>query len=117
MESAFALVWIGCSFCVEYAFNTRIAPPNTHWSYANLNSEGLGLVVTHATRTTLAQYEAQTISTHWGGLLLSHPQLGSLSSERSFTSVVGSVTSHGSPCATSDPGAPCCSCNSATILR
>ncbi len=37
-------------------FNTRTAPPDTLWSYANLNTEVLGLVVTQATHMPLAQY-------------------------------------------------------------
>src|SRR5215471_8634992 len=56
-----------------------------------------------------------TSSTHCGGLLLSHPQDGSLSSGRNLTRVVGRVTSHGSPCGFSVPGAPCCSCNSTAM--
>jgi CubicO group peptidase (beta-lactamase class C family) len=37
-------------------FNTRIAAPDTHWSYASLNTEILGLVLARATKTSLTQY-------------------------------------------------------------
>jgi CubicO group peptidase (beta-lactamase class C family) len=38
------------------AFNTRAAPPDTLWNYANIDPETLGLVVTHATGMSLADY-------------------------------------------------------------
>jgi CubicO group peptidase (beta-lactamase class C family) len=37
-------------------FNTRVAPPETVWHYANLNTEVLGLVLSRATHMTLAEY-------------------------------------------------------------
>jgi CubicO group peptidase (beta-lactamase class C family) len=37
-------------------FNTRVAPPDTHWNYSNLDTEVLGLVLIRATRSTLSQY-------------------------------------------------------------
>lgn len=37
-------------------FNRRIAPPDTHWHYSNLDAVVLGLVVTHATHMTMSQY-------------------------------------------------------------
>lgn len=37
-------------------FNIRAAPPGTHWHYANINPEVLGLVLAHATHMTVADY-------------------------------------------------------------
>ncbi|MGZ2379041.1 serine hydrolase domain-containing protein [Rhizobium brockwellii] len=37
-------------------FNVRAAPPGTHWHYANINPEVLGLVLTQATHMTVAEY-------------------------------------------------------------
>jgi CubicO group peptidase (beta-lactamase class C family) len=37
-------------------FNTRVAPPDTLWHYANLNPEVLALVLTRATHMTMAEY-------------------------------------------------------------
>jgi CubicO group peptidase (beta-lactamase class C family) len=37
-------------------FNTRVAAPETLWHYANINPEVLGLILTHATHKTMAQY-------------------------------------------------------------
>lgn len=37
-------------------FNIRAAPPGTHWHYANINPEVLGLVLAYATHMTVAEY-------------------------------------------------------------
>jgi CubicO group peptidase (beta-lactamase class C family) len=37
-------------------FNTRLVPPGTLWHYANVDPEVLGLVLAHATHTTVAEY-------------------------------------------------------------
>jgi CubicO group peptidase (beta-lactamase class C family) len=37
-------------------FNTRIAPPGTRFNYSSADTEVLGLVVSRATRSTLADY-------------------------------------------------------------
>ncbi len=37
-------------------FNTRVAAPEVLWSYANLNTEVLGLILTHATHMPLGEY-------------------------------------------------------------
>ena len=37
-------------------FNKRVAAPNTVWHYSNLDTEGLSLVLTHATHMTMAEY-------------------------------------------------------------
>lgn len=37
-------------------FNVRAAPPGTHWHYANVNPEVLGLVLTQATHMTISEY-------------------------------------------------------------
>jgi CubicO group peptidase (beta-lactamase class C family) len=37
-------------------FNTRVAPPDTLWHYAGINSDLLGLVVARATQKSLADY-------------------------------------------------------------
>jgi CubicO group peptidase (beta-lactamase class C family) len=38
------------------AFNTRAVPPDTHFSYANADTEVLGLVLAHATGLSLSDY-------------------------------------------------------------
>jgi CubicO group peptidase (beta-lactamase class C family) len=38
------------------SFNTRLAPPDTLWHYAGINSDLLGLIVARATKTSLADY-------------------------------------------------------------
>ncbi|ENN87331.1 hypothetical protein RHSP_26282 [Rhizobium freirei PRF 81] len=37
-------------------FNKRVAPPDTVWHYSNLDTEGLSLVLTHATHMTMSDY-------------------------------------------------------------
>ncbi|TWB60944.1 CubicO group peptidase (beta-lactamase class C family) [Rhizobium sp. ERR 922] len=37
-------------------FNKRVAPPDTVWHYSNLDTEGLSLVLTHATHMSMADY-------------------------------------------------------------
>jgi len=37
-------------------FNKRAAPPDTVWHYSNLDTEGLSLVLTHATHMTMSEY-------------------------------------------------------------
>ncbi len=37
-------------------FNKRVAPPDTVWHYSNLDTEGLSLVLTHATHMSMSDY-------------------------------------------------------------
>ena len=53
-----ALLWpgaVGAPGALK-PFNTRIAPPETRFSYSSADTEVLGLVVSHATHSTLAAY-------------------------------------------------------------
>ncbi|WP_348648890.1 serine hydrolase [Rhizobium sp. P38BS-XIX] len=43
-------------FSAVKRFNRRVAAPNTVWHYSNLDTEGLSLVLTHATHMTMAAY-------------------------------------------------------------
>ncbi len=54
-RSLFAASGPGAAAIVS-RYNTRVAPPDTRWNYANLDSEVLGLVLTHATHMSLARY-------------------------------------------------------------
>ncbi|MBN3768919.1 MULTISPECIES: serine hydrolase [Burkholderia] len=42
-------------------FNTRERAPGTHFSYASIETEVLGLVLSHATRMSVAQYASERI--------------------------------------------------------
>jgi CubicO group peptidase (beta-lactamase class C family) len=42
-------------------FNTRVRPPGTHFSYASIETEVLGLVLSHATHMSVAQYASERI--------------------------------------------------------
>jgi CubicO group peptidase (beta-lactamase class C family) len=42
-------------------FDTRVAPPDTRWYYAGINTDVLGLVVTRAVKTSLASYAQSRI--------------------------------------------------------
>ncbi|WP_144161901.1 serine hydrolase domain-containing protein [Paraburkholderia sp. BCC1885] len=42
-------------------FNTRVRPPGTHFSYASIETEVLGLVLSHAAHMPVAQYASERI--------------------------------------------------------